>query len=76
MSVSIPVSTEIKTRLDKIRRPGESYQEVIEKLLDDHDEGDLALCSGWAKRAKEAISEFRKGETLTEEDIIKKYALK
>jgi hypothetical protein len=32
MSVSITVSPEIKTRLDKIRRPGESYEEVIEQF--------------------------------------------
>ena len=76
MSVSIPVSPEIKTRLDKIRRPGESYEEVLGKLLDDHDDLDTSLCSGWAKRAEEAISEYRRGETLTEDDIIKKYALK
>ncbi len=52
MSVSIPVSPEIKTRLDKIKRPGESYEEVIEQLLDDHDDLDTSLCSGWAKKGK------------------------
>lgn len=76
MSVSIPVSPEIKTRLDKIKRSGESYEEVIEQLLDDHDDLDTSLCLGWAKRAKDAISEYLRGETLTEDEIIKKYALK
>lgn len=75
MSVSIPVSPEIKTRLDKLRKPGESYEEVIEQLLDDHDDLENSLCSGWAKRAKEAISEYRKGQFLTEDEIIQKYAL-
>lgn len=28
------------------------------------------------KRAKDAISEYLRGETLTEDEIIKKYALK
>ncbi len=75
MSVSIPVSPEIKTRLDKLRKPGESYEEVIEQLLDDHDDLEISLCSGWAKRAKEAISEYRRGQSLTEDEIIQKYAL-
>ncbi len=52
MSVSIPVSPEIKTRLDKIKRSWESYEEAIELLLDDHDDLDTSLCSGWAKKGK------------------------
>ena len=71
MSVSIPVSPEIITRLDKIRKPGESYEEVLGKLLDDHDDLDTSLCSGRAKKAKEAISEYRRGESLTEDEIKK-----
>ena len=76
MSESISVSSEIKIRLDKIKGPGESYEEVISKLLDDHADIETSLCSGWAKRAKEAISEYRRGDTLTEDEIMKKYALK
>ncbi len=57
-------------------KPGESYEDVIAKLIDEHQEvKEPDLCEGWAKRAKEAIAEYQRGETISESDMMKKYGL-
>ena len=77
MSESISVSSEIKTRLDQMMQPGESYEDVIAKLLNEHlEDSSSDICDGWAARAKEAIAEFQRGESLTEAEIMKKYDIK
>lgn len=74
MSESISVSDEIKTRLSQIMKPGESYEDVISMLLEEHQE-EKDLCDGWADRAREAIAEYKRGETLTEAEIMRKYGV-
>ena len=54
MIESIPVPSDIKNRLDQLKKPGDSYGDVIEKLLiqisdgDDHidEETDLRILKG------------------------------
>jgi predicted CopG family antitoxin len=74
MSESISVSDDLKTRLNRIMKPGESYEDVINMLLEEHQE-EKSLCEGWATRAKEAIEEYQRGETLTEAEIMRKYGV-
>lgn len=64
MSESISVSDELKSRLSEIMKHGESYEDVISMLLEEHKE-EKDLCDGWADRAREAIAEYQRGETLT-----------
>lgn len=71
---SISVSDDLKIRLNQIMKPGESYEDVIAMLLEEHQEEE-SLCEGWASRAKEAIEEFQRGETLTEAEIMRKYGI-
>ncbi|GEM_PF-764164 len=74
MSESIPVSTEIKNQLHQIKKPGETYEDVIAKLLKEHREEIVSdICEGWATRAGEAVAEYQRGETLTEDEIMRKY---
>jgi len=76
MSESISVSLELKIRLHEIMNPGESYEDVIAKLINEHqEETESDLCDGWANRAKEAIAEYQRGETISESDMMKKYGI-
>jgi predicted CopG family antitoxin len=42
----IRVSATVKRQLDRQKRPGESYNDVLERLLDDTPEGDFATGFG------------------------------
>lgn len=68
ISESITVSSENKQYLDSLKRPGDSYDDVIEMLLEDY----KIDYTGWSKRVKETIEEDRKGESLSLEEIKKK----
>ena len=54
-----------------MKKPGESYDFVIEMLLEDYN----IDYTGWAERAQEAIEEHRRGESLSLEEIKKKYGV-
>jgi hypothetical protein len=70
------VSSEIKTRLLQMMKPGESYEDVIAKLIEEHrEETESDICDGWAIRAKEAIGEYQRGETVPETDMMKIYGI-
>lgn len=71
MSESISLSQENKSYLDKLKKPGESYDDVIEMLLEDY----KINFKGWAERGKEAWDEYRRGESLSIEEIKKKYGI-
>lgn len=71
MSESIAVSSENKQFLDLLKKPGESYDDVLEYLLEDY----KIDYSGWEKRAEEALAEHRRGESICFEDIKKKYGI-
>lgn len=54
-----------------LKKPGESYDDVIEMLLEDH----KIDYEGWDTRAKEAWLEHQKGESLSINEIKKKYGI-
>jgi predicted CopG family antitoxin len=71
MTESISLSHENISYLDRLKKPGESYDDVIEMLLEDY----KANFKGCAERAKEAWDEYQNGETLSLGDIKKKYGI-
>lgn len=71
MSKSITLSNENKSSLDMLKKPGESYDDVIEMLLEDY----KINFKGWADRAKEAWTEYRNGESISINEIKKKYGI-
>jgi len=71
MSESISLSSENKSYLDSLKKPGESYDDVIEMLLEDY----KIDFKGWAERADEAWDEHKRGESLSIEEIKKKYGI-
>lgn len=71
MSQSISVSSENKSILDMIRKPGETYDDVIEMLIEDY----KINYEEWADRAKEAWEEHKRGESITLEDMKKRYGI-
>lgn len=71
MSESILLSSENISYLDMLKKPGETYDDVIEMLLEDY----KIDFRGWAERAKEAWAEHRRGESISMDDIKQKYAI-
>ncbi|PWR73368.1 hypothetical protein ACKUB1_17910 [Methanospirillum stamsii] len=71
MSESITVSSENKQFLDLLKKPGESYDDVLEALLEDY----KIDYSGWSERAEQALAEHRRGESISFEAIKKKYGV-
>jgi hypothetical protein len=71
MSESISLSHENILYLDMLKKPGESYDDVIEMILKDY----KINFKGWAERAKEAWAEYRNGGSLSIDDIKKKYGI-
>lgn len=71
MSESITVSSENKQFLDLLKKPGESYDDVLEALLEDY----KIDYSGWSERAEQALAEHRRGESISLEEIKKKYGV-
>lgn len=71
MSESISLSHENILYLDRLKKLGESYDDVIEMLLEDY----KINFKGWAQRAREAWTEYQNGETLSISDIKKKYGI-
>jgi len=57
--------------LDRLKKPGESYDDVIKKLLADY----KIIFKGWADRAEEAWAEYQNGETLSISDIKREYGI-
>ena len=54
-----------------LKKSGESYDDVIEMLLEDY----KINFKGWAERAKEAWAEYRNGESISIDEIKKKYGI-
>lgn len=71
MSESISLSSENKSYLDMLKKPGESYDDVIEMLLEDY----KIDFTGWSERAEEAWAEHKRGESLSIDEIKKKYGV-
>ena len=71
MSESITVSSENKQYLDLLKKPGESYDDVLEILLEDY----KIDYTGWSERADEAVAEYQRGESFSLDEIKKKYGI-
>lgn len=57
----IRVSEAVKRELDRCRRPGESYNDVIERVLDEDDVGDFYDGFGrWSDEEAELVREARR----------------
>jgi predicted transcriptional regulator len=62
MYTTIKISKELKKKLDSIKiTDGESYEEVMEDLIEDH----LALSQEFIKDIEKARAEVKKGKTVT-----------
>lgn len=75
-SEQIRVSEAVKRRLDRRRRPGESYNDVLERLLSGAGDADFhdgfGMLSdgqaGWIRKRRETAREERKRRTRRQED--------
>ena len=57
----IRVSSRVKRILDRRRREGESYNDVLQRMLDEHDEGDFDDGFGrWAEDQAQRVREQRR----------------
>jgi predicted transcriptional regulator len=75
MPTTIQIQPEVKDRLDLLKRhPRESYNEVIERLLesriDEEPLSDEAIAG-----IEEALGDIRKGRLHTEKEIKKKFGV-
>jgi len=75
MPTTIQVQPEVKDRLDLLKKhPRESYNEVIERLLesriDEEPLSDEAIAG-----IEEALGDIRKGRLHTEEEISKEFGV-
>lgn len=74
MIESIPVPSNIKTRLDQLMKPGESYGDVIARVLDSLEDDDY-IDAETEEEIKKGLKEFEAGIFLTEEEMAKKLEL-
>jgi len=73
MATTIEISEETKSKLDSLKDyPKESYEKVIEKLLDIVAEEDMELSEETKKEIEEARKEFRAGKSVSFEEVKKK----
>ena len=75
MIESISVPSTIKTRLDQLMKPGESYGDVIARVLDSLEDDDY-IDAETEEEIQIGIKEFEAGFFLTEEKMAKKLDLK
>lgn len=54
-----------------LKKPGETYDDVFEVLLEDY----KINFEGWDERAKEAWAEHQRGESISLDDIKRKYGI-
>ncbi|MCH7850822.1 MAG: hypothetical protein IH845_04230 [Nanoarchaeota archaeon] len=72
MATTIQISNEIKSSLDKAKiYERETYNEVIAYLLEES----LELNEKTKREIEEARMQVRKGETVSHEEVMKKYGL-
>jgi predicted CopG family antitoxin len=61
----IRVSGRVKRELDRIRREGESYNDVLERVLDEEGTGDF--CDGFGRWSDEEAERVREGRREAKE---------
>ena len=71
MSNSISLSNENKSVLDTLKKPWESYDDVIGMLLEDY----KINFKGWSERAGEAWAEYQSGGSISMDVIKTKYGI-
>jgi predicted transcriptional regulator len=72
---SIYIRQDLKTQLDNLKRnPKESYNDVIERLVNLTID-DEPLSAGAIKGLEEGLSDIKKGNLISEEDIKRKYGV-
>ncbi|WP_394742665.1 DUF7557 family protein [Natronococcus roseus] len=59
MSTSIRLSEEAKSRLDRFKREGESYNDVILRLTSEDKWAGFGIASSDSERSKEGMEEIR-----------------
>ncbi|MCX6747186.1 MAG: hypothetical protein NTU63_03580 [Candidatus Pacearchaeota archaeon] len=73
METTIKISSDIKKILDRLKlHERETYNDIIEVLLEDH----LDLNEETKKEIKEARKSIEKGEFYTEEEVERMFGLK
>ena len=72
-TTTIQINKDTKIRLDNLKDYNrESYEEIIEKLLDIVAEEDMELSEETKKEIEEARKEFRAGKSVSFEEVKKK----
>ena len=73
MATAIQISEETKNKLDYLKDyPKESYEKVIEKLVNIVAEDDLELSEETKMEIEQARKEFRAGKSVSFEEVKKK----
>ncbi|WP_459191272.1 antitoxin VapB family protein [Halosimplex sp. J119] len=71
----IRVSDRVKAKLDRHRREGESYNDVLERLLAEDDDRDLLAGFGrWAEDHAERVREAREAERSKSKERMRRLA--
>jgi predicted transcriptional regulator len=71
MFTTLKVSKEMRDRLEKMKmHSGESYESVIEDLMEDH----LELNPEFKKKLESRIKQAERGETLSFSEVKKRYS--
>jgi len=73
MATAIQISEETKNKLDYLKDyPKESYEKIIEKLVNIAAEEDLELSEETKMEIEQARKEFRAGKSVSFEEVKKK----
>jgi len=71
MFTTLKVSKEMRNRLERMKMyDGESYESVIEDLLEDH----LELNPEFKKKLEARIKQVERGETISFSELKKRYS--
>lgn len=76
MVTSIQLENKTKARLDKIKIfPKESYNDVVNRLINAAEDDDGMLSKRAIKDLEEALAQVKAGKTLTHDQVRKKHGL-
>ncbi len=76
MVTSIQLESKTKTRLDKMKTfPKESYNDVVNRLLNVAEDDEGILSSQTIKDLEKALAEVKSGKTILHNQVKKKYGL-
>ena len=74
MIESIPVPSDIKTRLDLLMHPGESYSDVIEKLL--HQSFDDELSPEEEDMVTKGLKAIKEKKTIPHDQVMRELGIR